>query len=310
MINKAHGIMFHHFYDNDKHIKVQGAINSEDFRKIIYYLKENYNLMSADEWKLKTINDELEDKDICITFDDNLLCQFEIALPVLKEFDLKAFWFIYSSPLTGVIEKLELYRYFRSSNYNNINDFYIDFNYHINKSNYRDVVETKLKNYDKSDYLSQFTFYSLEDKKFRYIRDEILGQTIYYELMDNMIENNNININRISEILWMKNEQIKILSNEGHIIGLHSHTHPTALSKLSKEQQYEEYEINYKVLSSIVNKDINTMAHPNGSYSNETLELLISQNIQVGFRSDFQEGFNSKLEYPRVDHAYLMKKIL
>ena len=110
MINKAHGIMFHHFYDNDKHIKVQGAINSEDFRKIIYYLKENYNLMSADEWKLKTINDELEDKDICITFDDNLLCQFEIALPVLKEFDLKAFWFIYSSPLTGVIEKLELYK--------------------------------------------------------------------------------------------------------------------------------------------------------------------------------------------------------
>lgn len=310
MINKAHGIMFHHFYDADKHIRTQGAINSNDFRKILYYLNENYNLISADLWTLKSINNMLEKKDICITFDDNLLCQFEIALPVLKEFNLKAFWFIYSSPLVGVIEKLELYRYFRSSNYSTINDFYIDFNRHISNSKYKDLVETKLKNYIKIDYLSQFSFYSSEDKKFRYIRDEILGQSIYYELMDNMLKKNNINVNSISELLWMKSEQIKILSNEGHIIGLHSHTHPTALRKLSKEQQSKEYDTNHKVLSSIIETEINTMAHPNGSYSKETLELLDSQNIKVGFRSDFQEGFDSVLEYPRIDHAYLMKKLL
>ena len=128
--------------------------------------------------------------------------------------------------------------------------------------------------------------------------------------MDNMLEKNNINVNSISKLLWMKPEQIKILSNEGHIIGLHSHTHPTALSKLSKEQQSKEYDTNHKVLSSIINTEINTMAHPNGSYSKEILELLSSQNIKVGFRSDFQEGFDSVLEYPRVDHAYLMKKLL
>jgi len=310
MINKAHGIMFHHFYDADKHIQAQGAINTHDFRKILYYLKENYNLISADEWRLKSINNTLEKKDICITFDDNLLCQFEIALPVLKEFNLKAFWFIYSSPLIGVIEKLELYRYFRSSHYKTINDFYIDFNHNISNSHYKNIVETKVKNYSETDYLSQFSFYSSEDKKFRYIRDEILGQSIYYELMDNMLEKNNIDVKSISELLWMKPDQIKILSNEGHIIGLHSHTHPTALSKLSKEQQSKEYDTNHKVLSSIINTEINTMAHPNGSYSKETLELLSSQNIKVGFRSDFQEGFGSVLEHPRIDHTYFIKKLL
>lgn len=302
--------MFHHFYDADKHIQAQGAINTNDFRKILYYLKENYNLISADEWTLKSINNTLEKNDICITFDDNLLCQFEIALPVLKEFNLKAFWFIYSSPLVGVIEKLELYRYYRSSHYSNINDFYIDFNHHISNSNYKDLVETKLKNYNKTDYLSQFSFYSIEDKKFRYIRDQILGQSVYYELMDNMLKKNKINVKSISKLLWMKPEHIKILSNEGHIIGLHSHTHPTELSKLSKENQSKEYGTNYKVLSSIIESEINTMAHPNGSYSKETLEILDSQNIKVGFRSDFQEGFDSELEYPRIDHAYLAKKLL
>ena len=69
MINKAHGIMFHHFYDADKHIQAQGAINTNDFRKILYYLKVNYNLISADEWTLKSINNSLEKKDVCITFE-------------------------------------------------------------------------------------------------------------------------------------------------------------------------------------------------------------------------------------------------
>ena len=52
--------MFHHFYDADKHIQAQGAINNNDFRKILYYLKENYNLISADLWTLKSINNSLE----------------------------------------------------------------------------------------------------------------------------------------------------------------------------------------------------------------------------------------------------------
>ena len=33
----------------------------------------------------------LEDTDVCITFDDNLKCQYEIALPVLDKYSLKAF---------------------------------------------------------------------------------------------------------------------------------------------------------------------------------------------------------------------------
>lgn len=238
------------------------------------------------------------------------MCQYEIALPVLKEFNLKAFWFIYSPPLIGVIEKLELYRYFRSSHYNTINDFYIDFDQHITNSNYKEIVSRKLEIYDEDTYLSNFSFYSSEDKKFRYIRDEILGQERYYELMDKMLEENNVNIKSISELLWMKPEHIKALSNEGHIIGLHSHTHPTALGKLSKERQSKEYDENYKVLSSIMNTEIIAMAHPNGSYSEETLELLSSQKIKVGFRSDYRDGFDSVLEYPRIDHTYLKNKLL
>lgn len=310
MIDKAHGIMFHHFYNEDEHIKVQGAINSEEFRKILLYLKREFNLLSAHEWLAKSISKTLNKKDICITFDDNLLCQYDIALPVLNELNIKAFWFIYSSPLVGVTEKLELYRYFRSKYFNGINNFYAEFKRILLKTEFRDFVLSGLEKFDENNYLAQFSFYSSEDKEFRFIRDELLGQQKYYELMDYMIKENNVDVNKISKLLWINSSQIEKLSNEGHIIGLHSHSHPTAIKKLSTTEQTEEYSKNFKVLNKILNTEIITMAHPNGSYSKDTLEILSEQNIKVGFRSDAQEGYESSLEYPRVDHAFLKDIVL
>ena len=50
MNDRPHGIMFHHFHDEKKHPKGQGSISSEQFRKMILFLQENYNLISAMEW--------------------------------------------------------------------------------------------------------------------------------------------------------------------------------------------------------------------------------------------------------------------
>src|ERR1035437_3177355 len=126
---------------------------------MILFLKENYNLISAMEWFEKSKNKNLAQKDICITFDDNLLCQYDIALPVLEEFKIKAFWFIYSSPLIGVKENLEIYRFFRFDKFKTINDYYDSFNEVVKLSEFRQEVEDKLKLLDTNEYLSNFPFY-------------------------------------------------------------------------------------------------------------------------------------------------------
>jgi peptidoglycan/xylan/chitin deacetylase (PgdA/CDA1 family) len=300
--------MFHHFHDDKKHPQGQGSITSEQFRKMILLLQKEYNLISAMEWFEKSKNQKLEHKDICITFDDNLLCQYDIALPVLEEFGIKAFWFIYSSPLFGVKENLEIYRYFRST-YATINEFYNSFNDFLKQSNERQEFEEKIKLLDTDQYLSSFPFYTVEDKIFRYTRDQILGKDRYYKIMDEMIAQSNMNVDEISLHLWNGASAIKYLSDTGHIIGLHSHTHPTAIKMMSYPEQLSEYTNNKIALESIIGSEIFSMSHPCNSYNDDTLKILQSMNVNFGFRANMDSGYSSTLEYPRLDHALLIDKV-
>lgn len=52
----------------------QGPISQEDFENMLDYYAERYNLIGADEYHEKAFHDDLQDKDVCVTFDDNLLC--------------------------------------------------------------------------------------------------------------------------------------------------------------------------------------------------------------------------------------------
>lgn len=127
MRKRPHGMMFHHFHDDERHIKGQGSISAEEFESLIDFYGKEHNIISADEFLFKSQHNALGENDVCITFDDGLLCQYDIALPVLEKKGIKAFWFIYTSPMDGALEKLEIYRHFRFSMYSDIEQFYEDF---------------------------------------------------------------------------------------------------------------------------------------------------------------------------------------
>ena len=46
----THSIMFHHFH-NDVHPIGQGSISGHQFKQVIDWLDEKYNLLSADEYQ-------------------------------------------------------------------------------------------------------------------------------------------------------------------------------------------------------------------------------------------------------------------
>ena len=309
MKKKAHGIMFHHFHDDRIHLRGQGSIDQLQFRKMIILLQSEENLISADEWYIKATTNTLQDDDVCITFDDNLQCQYDIALPVLEEFNLKAFWFMYTSPIEGTHERLEVYRYFRNSEFISINDFYSAFNSAISHSIYNELVLQGMKNYDSKEFLKAFSFYSEEDKIFRFIRDQVLGVDKYFEVMDEMISKSQMDVKEIAKTLWIDTEGISYLDKTGHFVGLHSHSHPTEIKQLSEDNQLDEYLKNHTILSSILNQKIKTMSHPCNSYNSDTLKVLKKLKVFFGFRANMEDGYKSKWEYPRLDHAHLINKI-
>ncbi len=308
--------MFHHFHDDGIHSKTQGSIDKDDFYRMINFIGRN-NILDADIFFEKFKNKKLKETEVCITFDDALKCQIDIALPVLEELKIKSFFFVYTSVFEEKPDNLEIFRYFRVNYFKNVNDFYNSF--------YK-VLDKDLKNFfdENNDKIrlskDKFPFYSIADIKFRLVRDNFLNKTKYEEIMLSMIKEKNLDYKETYKKLFFQKDDLKKLDNLGHLIGLHSHNHPTLLEKFNYDEQKYEYEKCLSSISSILNKsknEIKYMSHPCGSYNQDTLEILKELGIELGFKQimtiEPEKGMkklnNSFLEIARQDHARIYKSM-
>lgn len=306
------GIMFHHFHDAEKHIKSQGSISGDELSQIISYLKENYDILDAGLWYENAINNSLKPNQICFTFDDALACQYDVAYPVLKENNIKAFWFIYTSVHTGALEKLEIYRHFRFSCFDTIDSFYESFfrTAVFYQSELKADIETEIKQFNRDEYFKQRPFYSENDLLFRYLRDIVLGPEKYNFIMDDMIKKSGYNIDRNKDLLWITKDQIINLHESGHVIGLHSHTHPTFMAQYCYEEQLNEYRQNKKILEAIIKSKVSTISYPCNSYNEDTDKIMDNLGIKLGFDAIMSVNEPNHLHFPRKDHVNVMKEML
>ena len=307
MKNKAHGIMYHHFHDNSKHIVGQGSISAETFDEMLNFYGKNHNIIGADEFLQKSNTDSLSPNDVCLTFDDGLLCQYDVAFPVMKDRGITAFWFIYTSPLDGVREKLEVYRHFRFSMFSDIEDYYSAFFEMVGERETTAIDE--LRKFNPDEYLKEFPFYTPNDKRFRHLRDNILGEEKYYLIMDEMLGKYNYDIEGNAKLLWLTAENIQELHRQGNIIGLHSYSHPTVLINKGYKGQQKEYTMNKKQLEDIIGETITAVSYPCNSYNADTLRCMREMGMEIGFRANMADVCieEKKYEYPREDHANIMK---
>ena len=305
MLIKPHGVMFHHFH-GQQHPISQGSLDSDHFEAKLQFLTQNFNLLSPTEFTEKITNNEIEIRDICLTFDDALKSQFDIAFPILQKLKLKAFFFVYSSVFEGEPDLLEVYRHFRFTKFKNIEEFYQTFDQCF-ADEFPDLFKIGKLEFERVGYLHAWPFYSPSDRWFRYSRDLILGKEHYQDLMEIMMSTHKFKIEEILDHLWMSKENICDIYSAGHSIGLHSYSHPTTIHMLETSHQETEYRKNYDHLKSL-NFDVTSMSHPCGVYSSDTLRILESLNIKIGFRSGHDvEEINTSLEVPRLDHTYLPK---
>ncbi len=302
----AHGIMFHHFHDA-VHPVQQGSIDAQQFEEILQRVGID-RILSAPVWMEKAQAQTLSETDVCLTFDDSLRCQYDVAVPVLEKWGLTAFWFVYTSIFEGTLEKLEVYRWFRSTQFSSLEEFYEVFFEAFARVPLSENQRQLVSAFRPEKYLEDYSFYSKEDRKFRFLRDQILKKDRYEALMDGLLSKYSLDFTELQSKLWMSPENVKSLKEAGHEIGLHSHSHPTAFNELPKAQQQSEYTRNHQVLTKMIGEEPRSMSHPCNSYSETTLEILRKLGVQVGFRSNSKEGFSSSLEFPREDHADLLKR--
>lgn len=304
----THAVTFHHFH-NEFHPIGQGSLSAEQFSEVMDWLGERYTILSAQEYLFKLKQQSLKPNDICLTFDDALLCQADIAAPILKKRNIQAFFFIYSSPFFGNPDYLEIYRYFRMTEFASVDDFYEEF-FRQFRELFSDQYSLAERDPRRLTYLQEYLFYTPNDRWFRFLRDIILGKERYMEIMRLMMASAGFDPKTIMKKLWMRDQTLKDLALYGHAIGLHSYTHPTTLHLLNKADQAREYQNNYLHLRDVLNQDPIAMSHPCGNYNSDTLEILDSKGIQIGFRSNNSiREIRSHLEVPRDDHANVLKRM-
>lgn len=302
----AFGLMFHHFYDGGRHPRGQGAISAETFNAMLAHFGED--LLDAREWADRLLTGNLRERQICITFDDGLRCQFDVARPVLEARGLTAFWFPYTGPLAGMRDRLEMYRYYRTVGFADIEGFYEAFERAWRAHPDAGAVMDGLAEFDPGKYLAGYPFYTDGDRRFRFIRDRLLGQERFFEVMDGMIADDGFVPDDVARLLWMGWPELAELQASGHVIGLHSHTHPTSLLDLDRDARAWEFDTNANMLEKGLGTTADCVAYPCGAYDNALISMLSERGVRVGFQSRMGPS-DGAMTVPRLDHAIALQEM-
>ena len=312
--------MFHHFHGR-RHQIVQGSISQNDLEDILNFVGID-RFLTPIQWLDKLDSNRLGPQDLCLTFDDGLLCQFDIALPLLEKYRLNAFWFIYSGVFSHNSEEqlkvgnLEIYRAFRCNYFSDINDFYTDFFRQAFESGFAKKASEVVTDARIHQFRNDFPFYSENDVKYRLIRDVVMDRQEYEYIMDGLIRQHSTDLQELSKGLWMTDDQLRYLADRGHEVGLHSYSHPTALTTLPHPDHKEEYQLNYEHILRVCGSPPVTVAHPTNSYDQETIQILAELGITCGFRSNMASAgaigqLNpNRYELAREDHSNIQQMVI
>ena len=105
----------------------------------------------------------------------------------------------------------------------------------------------------------------------------------------------------------MNKKDIKILVNNGNIIGLHSHSHDIhSINNNNIKKLFLEYNSNKRYLDKIFKIKTNSVSYPFGRYNPHTLKVMKKLDIKCGFISNFNsKKIKNTLLISRMDHNQL-----
>ena len=202
--------------------------------------------------------------------------------------------------------------------YHHIDDFYHEFNKYFEDQFNNINLKVYFKENQKKIQIEKkkYPFYSYKDIEFRLVRNDFLNEKSYKKIMLQMFKNKNFDYKAKIAKLFINKQDLKTLHNNKHLIGLHSHTHPEKIENLTFKEQLFEYQKNKETISKIIESDkIVSMSHPHGSYNQESMKVLKSLNIEIGFDNVMKNKYidnkinNSNLEIAREDHSIIMQRL-
>ena len=273
-----HGILFHQFHSPKLFYQSPGSLDKDTFYK---FIKCNIKKIKNPE---EFLYSKSSSKIFSITFDDGLKSQYKIALDVLENFNIKAFFFIFSESLENKHFTVENIRYFSYKFFKDRDHFYRSFfrTYEECFSN-KLIFDDKFSQHLFKKYKKQSKYYSKNDIIFKIARDNYINEKNYKKVMLKMFNNKKVDIKLLTKKLYMSKNEIKDISNLGHIVGLHSHSHNHKNHQFSFKEELDDYKKNKKILEKTIKKKIYCLSYPFGNYTINSEKILNKLNIKYAF---------------------------
>jgi peptidoglycan/xylan/chitin deacetylase (PgdA/CDA1 family) len=236
-------------------------ISANEFEKIIRYLKNNFNIIPLKEiFEAHRNKTKTAKKTIALTFDDGYKNNFDIALPILRKYNLPATFFIISKGLEQV-------------------NFYVwpDIVDLIKKNTRQDVKVNGL-------IFKYPSFYNNEVNKelLEYLKTQGSSVDLLVKELADQYSFIRTEIARLPELTELANESyLRKYSAESLIeYGSHTHSHYN-LEYLPHNIVINEFTESKRIIENIINREVVSMAYPDGSYTRSTNELA----LQCGYKN-------------------------
>jgi len=253
---------------------ISGVINEVDFDKQMEVLHKLFNVIKLSDLINKKNKGTIPDYAVCITFDDGYADNYEIALPILKKWDLPATFFISTGFLDGgIMWNDSILESVRTTNHETLDLRHIGLGIHQ---------------------LTDATRYSVA-------RKIILESKHLPMAMRNSVvsELRNISGTKLRSDYMMSTEQVRYLAREGMDIGAHTVNHPI-LSKLSVDEAMQEIIDSKNQLTELTNTNIELFAYPNGKPG----EDYTAEHADIVKEAGFSAAVSTEWGYVNSDSRF------
>ena len=223
------------------------------------YLCKNFNVIKPTELKGISKSDSKE-KYCLITFDDGLMEQYEVALPILEKHNLKGLFFVNGINLhTSSVSEVHKVHYIRSITSPT------EFSNRLAEEIDRSRIEIPLARDEFKPPEGQNAYDSVDVQYTKYLLFHVLSGKDRSLVVDKLYAGQGIDENEHSKRLYMGSKELIELS-EDSCLGSHGWEHDVK-NRDNLEETLEDFEKNQLYLSELTGEKVECISYPYGGKS-------------------------------------------
>lgn len=307
-------VMYHYVREKEKKYPNLRILEYNKFKSQIDYLCKNFSILSKNEFLEIIDKKKIPNKpSVLLTFDDGYKDHYDYVFPYLLKKKISGSFY---APVNPIINKTVLdankIQYILSIGrdpkkiINDINNFLIKRS--LKKLNIEKIQKKIIKDGTISPYDDTST--NLIKRVLQYI----LPKKIRVEIINYLLENNvKLSEKELSEKLYLNQQEIKEMYDNGMDFGSHSLSHPY-LNLCNEERQIKEILHSKLFFEKLGLNTINfSIAYPYGCYDANTLKVVKRLKLSYAFIDSpgviDSRNLMNKYMFPRLDGGNLISNI-